>query len=91
MIPLCWSQQIKQVTTLSLFVKNELGFTSTFGKLSYARTNLTSDEILQNHISVLNAFKIPKTQRSAVEKIVIFFLQFLGLFLSLLLNIFFKD
>ena len=37
---------------------NELGFTST----SYTRTNLTRDEILQNHISVLNTFDIPKNQ-----------------------------
>jgi hypothetical protein len=31
---------------------NELGFTSTFGNPTYTRTNLTKDEILQNHLSV---------------------------------------
>jgi hypothetical protein len=70
MIALCWFQQIKQVTTLSLFVKNyyyecllnELGFTSTSGNTTYTRTNLTKDEILQNDLSVLNTFNIPKNQ-----------------------------
>jgi hypothetical protein len=41
---------------------NELGFTSTSGKPTYTRTNLTKDDILQNHLSVLNAFDIPKNQ-----------------------------
>jgi hypothetical protein len=38
---------------------NELGFTSTSGNTTYTRTNLTKDEILQNHFSVLNTFNIP--------------------------------
>jgi hypothetical protein len=41
---------------------NELGFTSTSGNPTYKRTNLTKNEILQNHLSVLNAFDIPKNQ-----------------------------
>jgi hypothetical protein len=41
---------------------NELGFTSTFGNSTYTRSNLTKDEILQNHLSVLNTFSIPKNQ-----------------------------
>jgi hypothetical protein len=41
---------------------DELGFTSTSGNTTYTRTNLTKDEILQNHISVLNTFNIPKNQ-----------------------------
>jgi hypothetical protein len=41
---------------------NELGFTSTSGNTIYTRTNLTKDAILQNHLSVLNAFNIPKNQ-----------------------------
>jgi hypothetical protein len=39
---------------------NELGFTCTSGNPTYTRTNLTKDEILQNHFSVLNTFNIPK-------------------------------
>jgi hypothetical protein len=41
---------------------NEMGFTSTSGNPTYTRTNLTKDEILQNHLSVLNTFDIPKNQ-----------------------------
>jgi hypothetical protein len=41
---------------------NELGFTFTSGNPTYTRTNLTKDEILQNHLSALNTFDIPKTQ-----------------------------
>ena len=41
---------------------NELGYTSTSGNPTYTRTNLTRDEILQNHLSVLNTFDIPKNQ-----------------------------
>jgi hypothetical protein len=41
---------------------NELGFTSTSGNPTYTRTNLTKDEILHNHLSVLNTFDIPKNQ-----------------------------
>ena len=70
---LYWFQLIKQVhvTILSLFVKvtiihtcllNELGFTSTSGNPTYTPSNLTKDEILQNHLSVLNTFNIPKNQ-----------------------------
>ena len=70
MITLCWFQQIKQVTTLSSFVKKyyyeclliALGFTSTSGNLTYTRTNLTRDGILQNQLSVLNTFAILKNQ-----------------------------
>jgi hypothetical protein len=32
---------------------NELGFISTSENTTYTRTNLTKDEILQNHLSVL--------------------------------------
>jgi hypothetical protein len=41
---------------------SELGFTSTYGNPTYTQTNLTKDEILQNHLSVLNTFNIPKNQ-----------------------------
>jgi hypothetical protein len=66
MITLCWFRQIKQVTTLSSFAKkyyyecvlNELGFTSTSGNPTYTRTNLTKNEILQNHLT----FDIPENQ-----------------------------
>jgi hypothetical protein len=40
----------------------KLGFTSTSGNPTYTRTNLTKDEILQNHLYVLNTFDIPKNQ-----------------------------
>jgi hypothetical protein len=43
---------------------NALGFTSTSGNTTYTRINLTKDEILQNHLSVLNTFNIPKNSRS---------------------------
>jgi hypothetical protein len=43
---------------------NELGITSTSGNPTYTRTNLTKDEILQNHLSVLHTFDIPKKSRS---------------------------
>ena len=39
---------------------NELRFTSSSENPTYTRTNLTRDEILQNHISVWNTFDIPK-------------------------------
>jgi hypothetical protein len=35
---------------------NELGFTSTSENPTYTRANLTKDEILQNHLSVLKRF-----------------------------------
>jgi hypothetical protein len=38
---------------------NELEFTSTSENPTYTRTNFTKDEILQNHLSVLNTFNIP--------------------------------
>jgi hypothetical protein len=41
---------------------NELRFTSTSRNPTYTQTNLTKDEILQNHLSVLNIFNIPKIQ-----------------------------
>jgi hypothetical protein len=41
---------------------NELGFTSTVGNPTYTRTNFTKDEILQNHLFVLNIFYILKNQ-----------------------------
>jgi hypothetical protein len=37
---------------------NELGFTYISGNPTYTRTNLTKDEILQNHLPVLNTFDI---------------------------------
>jgi hypothetical protein len=48
------------VDTLCLFAKVtttciELGFTSTSGKPSYTKSNLTKDEILQYHLYVLKA------------------------------------
>ena len=43
---------------------NELGFTSTSGNPTYTRTNLTRDEILQNHISVLRTFDTPQKSGS---------------------------
>jgi hypothetical protein len=39
---------------------NELGFTFTSDNTTYTLTSLTEDEILQNHLSVLNTFNIPK-------------------------------
>jgi hypothetical protein len=39
-----------------------VGFTSTSGNPTYAGTNLTKDEILQNQLSVLNTFNNSKTQ-----------------------------
>jgi hypothetical protein len=44
------------------FLLNKLGFTSTSGNTTYTRTNLTKDEILHNHLSVLSAFNISKNQ-----------------------------
>jgi hypothetical protein len=44
------------------FYFNELGFTSTSGNPTYTQTSLTKDEILQNHLSALNIFYIPKNQ-----------------------------
>jgi hypothetical protein len=41
---------------------NELGLTSTSGNPMYTRTTFTRDGILQNHLSVLNTFDIPKNQ-----------------------------
>jgi hypothetical protein len=41
---------------------NEVGYTFTFGNPTYTRANFTKDEILQNYLSVLNAFDIPKNQ-----------------------------
>ena len=41
---------------------NELGFTSTSGNPTYTPSNFTKDEILQNHLSDLNTFNIPKNQ-----------------------------
>ena len=41
---------------------NELGFTSTSGNPTYTLSNFTKDEILRNHLSVLNTFNIPKNQ-----------------------------
>jgi hypothetical protein len=45
-----------------LCLLNELGFTSTSGNTTYTRTNLTQDDILQNYLSVLNTFDLPKNQ-----------------------------
>jgi hypothetical protein len=44
------------------YLLNELGFTSTSGNPTYTRTNLSRDEILQNHLTVLNTFDVPKNQ-----------------------------
>jgi hypothetical protein len=41
---------------------NELRFTSTSGNTTSTGNNLTKDEILQNHLSVLNTYDIPKIQ-----------------------------
>ena len=41
---------------------NELGFTSTSGNPTYTLSNFTKDEILRNHLTVLNTFNIPKNQ-----------------------------
>ena len=41
---------------------NELGFTSTSRNPTYTQSNLTKDEILPNHRSVLNTFNIPNNQ-----------------------------
>jgi hypothetical protein len=69
MITLCWFHRIKQVTIVFVCkndyyecLLNELGFTSNSGNPTYTRTNLTRDEILQNNLSVLNTFNIPKNQ-----------------------------
>jgi hypothetical protein len=50
-------------------LSNELGFTSTSGNTTYTPTNLTKDEILQNHLSVLNTFNIPRIQNSDVNNV----------------------
>ena len=66
------------VTTLSLFVRlckahyhnfilNEFGINSTFGKPTYTPTVLSKDEILQNHRSVLDTFKIPTSGMNEFE------------------------
>jgi hypothetical protein len=44
------------------FLLNNLRLTSTCGNATYTRTNLTKDEILQNHLPVLNTFNIRKSQ-----------------------------
>jgi hypothetical protein len=72
MIILCWFQQIKQVKTLSSFVKkymhyewllNELGFTSAFGNPTYTRTNLTNLRMkFFKIIFCLNTLNFPKNQ-----------------------------
>ena len=41
---------------------NELEFTSTLGNPTYTPSDLNKDEILQNHLSVLNTFNIPKNR-----------------------------
>jgi hypothetical protein len=41
---------------------NEQAFRSTSGYPTYTRTNLSKDEIVQNHLSVLNTFDIPRNQ-----------------------------
>ena len=41
---------------------NELGCASRSGNPTYTRSSLTKDEILHNHLSVLNTFDIPKNQ-----------------------------
>ena len=41
------------------YILNELGMNSTLGNRIYTVTTLSKNEILKNHISVLNALKIP--------------------------------
>jgi hypothetical protein len=43
-------------------ILNELGLISTSGNPTYTQNNRTRDEILLNHLSVLNTFNIPKNQ-----------------------------
>jgi hypothetical protein len=65
MITLCWFQQIKQFVCKNYYYEcllNELGFTSTSGNPTYTPTNLTKDEIPQDHLSFLNTFVIPKNR-----------------------------
>jgi hypothetical protein len=45
------------------YVLHIVNFTILYSrKTTYTRTNFTKDEILQNHLSVLNTFNIPKNQ-----------------------------
>jgi hypothetical protein len=45
-----------------VFVCKNYYYDSTSKNPTYTRTSLTKDEILQNHLSVLNTFDIPKNQ-----------------------------
>ena len=45
----------------------KLRFTSTSGNPTYTQTSLTKDGILQNHLSVLNTFDIPKNQDQCIK------------------------
>ena len=69
MISTYWSLSTKQVATLSSFVslincilEELLRFNSTSGYPTYTHTSLSKEEILQNHLSVLNTFNIPQSQ-----------------------------
>jgi hypothetical protein len=64
MITLCWFQNIKQVTTLSSFVKITIMnvFEMKWDLPLLLRIPLTKDEILQNHLAVIDTFNIPKNQ-----------------------------
>jgi hypothetical protein len=64
---LCWFQQIKQVIAFCKdyyyeYLFNELGFTFISRNPIYTPSNFTKDEILQNHLSVLNTLNIHKNQ-----------------------------
>jgi hypothetical protein len=70
---LFWCQLIKFVTTSFLFIRlnlTELGINSTFGNPTYTPTDLSKDEILQNHRSVLDTFNIPVNGMNDFELLV---------------------
>ena len=46
-------------TYYKTYILNELGMNSKLGNRIYTVTTLSKNEILKNHISVLNTFKIP--------------------------------
>ena len=48
-------------------ILNEFGINSTCGTRTYTATALSKNKILQNHISVLNKFKIPVNETDPFE------------------------
>ena len=48
-------------------ILNEFGINSTCGTRTYTATALSKNKILQNHISVLNKFKIPVNETDRFE------------------------